>query len=274
MDALLPAEMAVKAEDLGVRKVSLPAATTLVLAVLAGAFIAAGAALSTTAIAGGQLPYGLGRLLAGVTFSLGLVAVVVGGAELFTGNNLMVMAWLSGKVTARQLLRSWLLVYAGNLAGALATAALVVAGGHHRMGGGAVGVALVATAAAKSRLDLQQAVVLGVLANALVCLAVWLSYSARSTTDRVLAVVPPVTAFVACGFEHSVANMYFIPAALLARANGFGPGAAPAASDLAALSWRGFVFDNLLPVTAGNILGGALLVGATYWFVYLRGSRR
>jgi formate/nitrite transporter len=271
LDALLPPEMAVKAENLGVAKAALPAATTLMLAVLAGAFIALGAVLSTSVTAGlaGTLPFGLTRLVAGATFSLGLIAITVGGAELFTGNNLIVMAWMSRKIAAWRVLRNWTLVYAGNFIGAVATAALVVAAGHTRMGNGAVGAALFATAAPKLRFEPVQAVALGILCNALVCLAVWLSYSARTTTDRILAVVPPVTAFVACGFEHSVANMYFVPAALLART--FAPPEIVTA-DLHALSWSAFLSRNLLPVTVGNVIGGALLVGAAYWLIYLRSS--
>src|SRR3954447_7820687 len=164
------------------------------------------------------MPYGAARLLAGLAFSLGLVLVVVGGAELFTGNNLLVMAWASGKVTTGRLLRNWSGVYLGNFAGAAATAALVYLGGQYTFGGGAVGRAVLATAQAKAGLGFGQAAALGALCNGLVCLAVWLSYSGGSTADKIVAVVGPVTAFVATGFEHSVANMYFLPAGLLIKA--------------------------------------------------------
>jgi formate transporter len=264
IDALLPAEMAVKSEQIGVRKLAVAGTSTFTLAILAGAFIAIGAMFSTIVGAGsaGVLPFGLARLVTGVAFSLGLVLVSVGGAELFTGNNLIVMAWLSGRVSGKDLLRHWGLVYAGNFAGAVATAALVFLGGVHTMGKGAVGAGLLATATAKLHLGWGQALILGILCNGLVCLAVWLSYSARTTTDRILAIVPPVTAFVAAGFEHSVANMYFVPAAwLVQRITGAG----------AELGWQTFIFRNLLPVTLGNLIGGTLLVGAVYWFVYLRG---
>ncbi len=263
-DALPPPAMARKAEDVGVAKATMETASLFALAVLAGAFIALGALFATTVMTGGgDLPYGVQRLLGGVAFSLGLILVVVAGAELFTGNNLVVMAWASRRVKTARLLANWGVVYAGNLVGALATAVLVYVGKQHTFGGGAVGEQAVAIAEAKVGLGFVQAVALGALCNALVCLAVWLTYSARTTTDRILAVVPPIAAFVAAGFEHSVANMYFIPFALLVeRDAGFDadPG----------LGWGAFVTDNLVPVTIGNVLGGAVMVGAVYWFVYLR----
>jgi len=262
--------MARAAEAVGVRKAGLCASATLALAVLAGAFIALGAAFSTTVAAGaGDLPYGVARLLVGVAFSLGLILVVVGGAELFTGNNLIVMAWAGGKVSTGALLRNWGLVYLGNFAGALATAGLVFAAGQYRFGGDAVGHAALAVAAAKCGLPFGEALALGILCNALVCLAVWLCLSARSTADRILAIVPPITAFVACGFEHSIANMYFIPLGLLIRAlDPAFAGAAP--GDLSALTLPGFLWGNLLPVTLGNVIGGGVMVAGVYWFVYLR----
>jgi formate/nitrite transporter len=270
LDALPPAEVARKAEAVGAAKAGMRPLDVFVLAVLAGAFIALGAAFSTTVAAGGaELPYGVARLLAGIAFSLGLVLVVVAGAELFTGNNLIVMAWASRRVRTAQLLANWGVVYAGNLVGALGTAALVAAGRQYTFGGGAVGETAIAVAGAKSGYGFGQAVALGVLCNALVCLAVWLTYGAHTTADKILAVVPPITAFVAAGFEHSVANMYFLPVALLIREDEawLATADAPAADGL---SWGGFLLDNLLPVTIGNVLGGALLVGAVYWFVYLR----
>jgi formate transporter len=278
-DALLPPEMAHKAESIGVAKASMQPARMLVLAILAGAFIALGAVFSTVAVTGaaGALPYGITRVIAGLTFSLGLILVVVGGAELFTGNTLLVMAWVGGKLSLRRLLASWAIVYVGNAVGAVATAFLVVGAGHYQLAGGAVGLTMLSIAQGKLALDFVPALLLGVLCNGLVCLAVWLSLSARSTTDRLLAVVPPVTAFVAAGFEHSIANLYFVPAALfvkwLAPASFWaGIDRQPAAFD--SLDLTGFLADNLVPVTIGNLLGGALLVGATYWFVYLRQDAR
>ena len=274
LDALIPAEMAAKAEQVGAKKAHLPALSMFVLSVLAGAFIALGAIFSTTVVAGtAGLPYGLVRLLAGLVFSLGLILVLVGGAELFTGNNLVVMAWASGKVSTRLLLKNWAIVYVGNFAGALATAVLMYLSGQFSFGQGSVGAAALATANAKVGLGFAQAIVLGILCNALVCLAVWLTFSARTTTDRILAIVPPITAFVAAGFEHSIANMYFIPIALFIKAGApaaFWTAIGKTAADFPNLTWERFLVNNLLPVTLGNIVGGALLVGAVYWFVYLR----
>lgn len=268
IDALLPPAMAQRAETVGAAKASLPMAQLLPLAVLAGAFIALGAVFSTAVTADPTLQPGLARLLGGLTFSLGLVLVVVGGAELFTGNTMIVMAWASRRVTFRSLLRNWSLVYLGNLVGAAAIAVLVSMSGRLDAGGGSMGARAIEIGEAKSSLGFVEAVVSGVLANVLVCLAVWMSWSARTVTDRIMAVVLPVTAFVAAGFEHSVANMYFLPAALLHRSWADDGAALPPSPDL---SWRAFAIDNLLPVTIGNVIGGGALVAGTYWFVYLRG---
>ncbi|MCI0583896.1 MAG: formate transporter FocA [Chloroflexi bacterium] len=266
--------MAGRAEQVGVRKARQDALATFALAVLAGAFIALGAIFATTVSAGaGALPFGVVRLLAGVAFSLGLILVIVGGAELFTGNTLIVMAWASRRVSTAEVLRNWAIVYAGNLVGALATAVVTFVGGQFAFGAGSVGATALAIGDGKAGLDFVPAIALGMLANALVCLAVWLSYSARSTTDRILAIVPPIAAFVASGFEHSVANMYFIPQALLIRAfapDSFWASIGGAAADYPNLTLGAFLVDNLLPVTIGNVIGGALMVGAVYWFVYLR----
>jgi formate transporter FocA len=275
LDALLPADMAVKAEQIGVRKAHLNPTSMFVLAILAGAFIALGAVFATTvsAGAGDQLTFGVTRLLAGLVFTLGLILVIVGGAELFTGNNLIVMAWASRKVSTGLLLKNWLIVYLGNFAGALGTALLVYLGGQYAFGAGAVGAAALATANAKVGLTFVQALTLGILCNALVCLAVWLTFSARTTTDRLLAIIPPISAFVAAGFEHSIANMYFIPIGLFIKAGApqaFWAAIGKTAADYANLTWGNFLLRNLLPVTLGNIIGGTLLVGAVYWFVYLR----
>ncbi len=270
IDALLPAEMATRAEYVGVRKAEAPAMTTFTLAIIAGAFIALGAVFATTTAAGsGALPFGVARLLTGLVFCLGLILVVVGGAELFTGNNLIVMAWASGKVTGRALLRNWIIVYAGNFVGSFGTALLVFWSKQYTFGGGSVGETALKLAAGKASLDFFQAVVLGILCNALVCLAVWLTFSARSTIDKIAAIIFPITAFVAAGFEHSIANMYFIPYGLLIK--DFDPAfAAKTGLDLTNLTWGNFLVNNLLPVTFGNIIGGAILVAAIYWSVFLR----
>ena len=270
LDALLPPEMARRAEEIGAAKVAMDRGRLVALAVLAGAFIAFGAIFSTVALAGaGGEAWGTTRVLAGVVFSVGLVLVVVGGAELFTGNNLIVMAWAGGRVGTGAMLRNWALVYAGNFAGGFGVALAACGARLHEAGGGTVGATALGIAIAKLQLGFVQAVLLGVLCNVLVCLAIWLAYSARSTTDRVLAVVPPIAAFVAAGFEHSVANMYFVPFALVVTA--LDPGfAATRGLDAHILTWSGFLARNLIPVTLGNVIGGALLVGGVYWFVYLR----
>jgi formate transporter len=274
IDALLPREMAERAERVGAEKMRLDTASLLTLAVLAGAFIGFGAMFATIAAAETDiaLPYGLSRILSGVVFSLGLILVIVGGAELFTGNNLMVMALAGGKVRLAQVLRAWTLVYVGNFVGAVATAVLVFLANDYIHGGGAVGVAALATAQAKASLPFIPALVHGILGNVLVCLAVWLCYSARTTADKILAIVPPISTFVAAGFEHSVANMYLLPFGLLIKdwaPNSFWEsiGQSPAAFDN--LTWAALV-TNLVPVTIGNVIGGGVLVGAVYWFVYLR----
>lgn len=286
IDALLPGEMATRAEYLGVRKAEMPALTMFTLAILAGAFISLGAIFATTVSAGGMsvtaadgamafstgLPYGVTRLLSGLVFCLGLILVVVGGAELFTGNNLIVMAWASKKVTTYALLRNWGIVYAGNFVGAIGTAILMFMSKQYTFGANSVGVAALKTAVGKTSLEFWQALVLGILCNALVCLAVWLTYSARSTIDKIMAIIFPVTAFVAAGFEHSIANMYFVPYALFIQA--FDPGYVASVADklpgMESLTWSAFLLNNLIPVTIGNIIGGAVLVAAIYWSVFLR----
>ena len=275
-DSLVPSAMAEKAEELGRNKARMDATTVFALAALAGAFIALGAVFATVVSVGGT-SFGVTRLLSGVVFSLGLILVVVGGAELFTGNNLIVMAWASGRISAAELLRNWLIVYVGNLFGSLVIALLVFGSGHFTLAGGEVGRQMLVLAESKSAYGFTEAFCLGILCNVLVCLAVWLAFSARTTTDRILAVVPPVAAFVAAGFEHSVANMYFLPAGLLVKF--FAPDAfwmtiASSAGNYEGLTLRSALLKNLLPVTLGNVVGGAGMVGLVYWFVYLRHRSR
>ena len=272
-DALVPAEMAAKAESIGIKKAGMDSLTMFALAILAGAFIAMGAIFSTTSVAGmaGVAPYGIIRLVAGLTFTLGLILVVVAGAELFTGNNLIAMAWAGGKVSTGSLLRNWVIVYLGNFVGSIATAYLMFLGKQYTFGSGAIGIAALNTANTKSGYDFVQAFVLGIFCNALVCLAVWLCFSARSTTDKILSIIPPIAAFVAAGFEHSIANMYFIPVGLFIKTDSaWLTSLGDKAPKIANLTWGNFFVNNLIPVTLGNIVGGALMVGLVYWFVYLR----
>lgn len=266
LDALLPAAMARRAEDLGVVKASLPLDRLIALSVLAGSFIGFGAMFATVATADPDLSFAVSRVLGGVVFSLGLVLVVVGGAELFTGNALLVMAAASRRVRVRALLRNWAVVLLGNAGGAVGLAVLVVWSGTLDGSGGAIGRRAVEIGATKASLDVGQAIASGVVANVLVCLAVWMTLSARSVTDRVLVVILPVSAFVAGGFEHSIANMYLLPVALLHRDRVVDAGVSVPED----LTWAHSITHNLLPVILGNVVGGSVLVGATYWFVYLR----
>lgn len=286
IDALLPGEMATRAEYLGVRKAEMPALTMFTLAIMAGAFISLGAIFATTVAAGSMtvtaadgavvyttgLPYGVTRLLTGLVFCLGLILVVVGGAELFTGNNLIVMAWASKKVSTYALLRNWVIVYAGNFVGAIGTAILMFFTRQYTFGANSVGITAFKIAVSKTSLDFWQALALGVLCNALVCLAVWLTYSARSTIDKIVSIIFPITAFVAAGFEHSIANMYFVPYALFVQAfdANFVKSVADKVPGMESLTWSAFLLNNLIPVTIGNIIGGAVLVAAVYWSVFLR----
>lgn len=287
IDALLPPSMARKAEDLGVKKAALPALNMFMLAILAGAFIGIGAIFATTVSAGSMavkaadgaaafstgLPYGVVRLLAGLVFTTGLITVVIAGSELFTGNNLIIMAFADRRVSLGALLRNWIIVYAGNFVGSIITAAIVFLGKQYTFGSGAIGLTALSIGEAKTSLTFIQAVALGIMCNALVCLAVWMTYSARSVTDKILAIIPPIACFVAAGFEHSVANMYFIPVSLFVKYFGdpaFFTTIGKAAADFPHLTWSNFFLMNLLPVTIGNIIGGAGMVGLIYWFVYLR----
>lgn len=276
IDSLLPPEMAHKAEQVGANKAALDRITMMGLAVLAGAFISLGAIFATTvtAGAGGALPYGIVKLLSGLVFCLGLILVIVAGAELFTGNTLLVMAWAGGRISLGALLHNWVIVYVGNFIGSVGTVILVYLSKQHMFGGGLIGQNALNIAMGKLDYGFVQAVALGILCNGLVCLAVWLTFSARTTTDKIVSILFPITAFVAAGFEHSVANMYFIPMGLFIKDFDESWVAANAgAMDLSQLTWGNFLIDNLLPVTIGNIIGGAVLVAAAYWFVYLRHER-
>jgi len=276
IDAYAPAQMAARVEKAGIIKGNLDVISTFTLAVLAGAFIAFGAVLYTYVIHDSQLNIGLTKLLGGLVFCLGLILVIVGGAELFTGNNLIVMAYVSRKVTLKQLLRNWVIVFIGNIVGSLTIVFLIWLSGQWTAADSAVGVKALMIANGKVNLTFWQALSKGILCNILVCLAVWLCFSGRSVTDKILAIIFPITAFVTLGFEHSVANMYFIPAGLLIKQNPWvleaAQNALGQAPDLSRLTMPRFIVHNLLPVTTGNIIGGAFLIAIIYWFVYLRRS--
>ncbi|MBP8863722.1 MAG: formate transporter FocA [Anaerolineae bacterium] len=273
--------MAAKAESTGVKKATSDALQLFMLAILAGAFVGLGAIYYTTVLAGtGSLPYGVQRLLGGLVFCLGLVLVIVGGAELFTGNNLIIMAWANKKISTTQLLRNWGIVYVGNFVGSVLTALIMYFTRQYTFGNGAVGLTALNIANTKSSLEFIPAVALGIMCNALVCMAVWLCFSAHSTTDKILSIIFPISGFAAAGFEHSVANMYFIPVGLFIKQ--FDPtvfqlpafvDAGKTLADYGALTWGNFFLKNLLPVTIGNVIGGALMVGGVYWFIYLRKAK-
>ncbi len=266
-DAYAPREIAALVENVGIRKTRLPLLQTLMLGMLAGAFIGLGALYSTLVASDASLGFAASRLAAGVCFSLGLLLVVVAGAELFTGNNLLAMACAAGKISALELARNWVLVCIANFAGAAGLAALVYLSGHWEMNSGALGQAYLKIAAQKAQLEPWRAFLLGVLCNILVCLAVWMAMAGRTVTDKFVAIVVPVSAFVAAGFEHSIANMYYFPLALLLKWGGAPLPAGAEAVSIAAM------FGNLGPVIAGNLIGGSVLVALVYWAIYLRAAR-
>lgn len=273
---LSPAEVAELVVGVGQRKAEMSVTNQLILGVMAGAFIAFGAAGSCVAVHTVESA-GVAKALAGALFAAGLVMVVVAGGELFTGNSLMLMAMAEGRISPWQLLRSWIVVYAGNFAGALLTAGLVCLSGQWGMSGGLLGASVIKTAAGKTALSFQNAFFLGVLCNWLVCLAVWMSFAARDIAGKVLVIFFPIWIFVTSGFEHSVANMYYIPAGILAAAD---PALAERAASvglspeaLANLNWGAMLQANLLPVTLGNVVGGGVLVALACWFVYRRDKR-
>jgi formate transporter len=265
LDAYSPREVAEKVRAVGVTKARLLFMQTAMLAVLAGLFIGLGALFYTLVASDAAFGFAATRVLGGLVFSLGLILVTVGGAELFTGNNLMVMAWADRKITTLELLRNWIIVYVGNAIGAIGLAVVVYLSDHGAMNAGAVATTYVKIAAAKTALPFGEAFFKGMLCNILVCLAVWLAMAGHTVVDKIFAIVLPISAFVAAGFEHSVANMYFIPMGLLLADSAV----VPAGVNLASLDLGGFL-SNLLPVTLGNIVGGSVMVAAVYYVIYRR----
>lgn len=269
-DCLPPPDIARKAETVGVSKANLNALNSLLLGILAGAFIGLGAMLCTLVTTQSGLGYGLNKLVGGAVFSLGLILVVIAGAELFTGNTLLVMGWFSGRINFGKVLRNWAIVYFANLIGAIGLVAIVYASQQWSFNNNLVGANAVAIASAKVNITFWPALARGILCNALVCLAIWMSFSGKSVIDKIMAIIFPITAFVAAGFEHSIANMYFIPIGiLLAQEPSVLQAANLTAASVANLNLAGFI-SNLVPVTIGNIIGGSIMVGAIYWVTYLR----
>jgi len=266
-DAYNPAQIAERVQQVCVIKARMPALTMLLLAVLAGAFIGLGALYFTLVISDHGLGFAAGRVLGGVCFSLGLLLVVVAGAELFTGNNLLAMAWAEGCLSTRDVLRDWLIVGIGNCIGAGALAVLVFLSGHAAMNQGEIARTAVQIAAAKCALPFWEAFFRGVLCNVLVCMAIWMAMAGRSVIDKAVAILFPISAFVAAGFEHSIANLYFIPLGMLLR-----DGLADPVAGAAAIGWAGMA-RNLVPVVLGNLIGGSVLVALVYHLIYRRGAR-
>ncbi len=258
-DAYAPLEVARRVETVGVAKARMATLPLLMLGVLAGAFIGLGSMLFVIVRSDPTLGFAAAQIGGGLVFSLGLLLVVVAGAELFTGNNLLAMAWADGRITTAQVLRNWTLVCAANFVGAAGLALLVFASGHTGMNDGAIGRTVVRIALAKQGLPAWEAFLRGVLCNVLVCMAVWMAMAGRSVVDKAVAVVFPIGAFVAAGFEHSIANMYLMPLAMLVQP--------PNAATL--VTWSGMA-GNLLFVIAGNLVGGSVLVGLTYHVIYER----
>ena len=263
LDAYSPQQIADKVENIGVTKANLGLVPMTALGVLAGGFIGLGALYYLVVVSDPTLSFAAGRILGGLVFSLGLILVIVAGAELFTGNNLMVMAFVSEKIPLKLLLRNLAVVYVANLVGACGLAVLVHFSGHLQTGGGLIASKAIAIAEAKVSLPFSEAFFRGVLCNILVCLAVWVAMAARTVSGKILAIIFPISAFVAAGFEHCVANMYLIPLGLFAAATG----------DSSGVTWIGML-ANLLPVTLGNLAGGAGLVGLVYWVIYHVGRSR
>src|SRR6476661_2473205 len=263
LQAYSPAEIKEAVEKVGVKKANLPFLASFMLAIVGGGSVGFGAVYYTIVASDPELSFATIRVLGGLVFSLGLALVLVGGAELFTGNNLIVMAWASRKVSTREMLRNWVIVYFGNLIGALGLVILVFFSHHLDMNGGRVGLSILNTAVAKIQPDAVTLFFKGVLCNLLVCLAVWLAYAGRTVTDKIVAAILPVSAFIAAGFEHCVATMYFLPLAWLMVRTGH----VPPDFDASVITMTGII-HNLVPVTLGNIVGGAGLVGAMYWIIY------
>lgn len=264
MDAYSPQQIAERVDNIGVTKARLPLLSMAMLGMLAGAFIGLGGLYYTLVISDAGLSFGMARVLGGVCFSLGLLLVVVAGAELFTGNNLLAMAWADGKVSTTEVLRNWAVVCVANFAGAAGLAVLVYLSGHTSMNAGAVAQTYLKIAAAKSAMPVSELFFRGVLCNVLVCMAVWMVLAGRTVVDKFFAIVLPISAFVAAGFEHSIANMYFFPLALLLKASGV---ALPAGAEFISVY---AMFRNLIPVIIGNIVGGSVLVALVYYVIYIR----
>jgi formate transporter len=265
-DIYSPQEISRRIISTGIAKGDLPLLSLVLLGILAGAFIGFGAIFYTVIVSDASLSFMSARLIGGVCFSLGLFMVVIAGAELFTGNILISMAWVEGKVSLKQLLRNWLVACVSNLVGACGLALVVFLSGSWKMNGGEVGQMYLKIAITKSETPFWELFFLGILCNNLVCLAIWMSFAGRSVIDKCIAITFPITAFVVSGFEHSIANMYFYAVAILLKANGH---LLPSNGELVGILGA---LHNLIPVILGNIIGGSCLVSLIYWIIYCRNT--
>jgi formate/nitrite transporter len=262
-DAFAPKEIAAKVESIGVVKARLPLLSMMMLGVLAGAFIGLGALYFVIVKSDSSLSFATSQIMGGLTFSLGLILVIIAGAELFTGNNLQAMAWAESKLSTSELLKNWVIICFANFIGASSLAVLVFISGHTEMNGGKVAEQYVLIATTKGSLSFWSAFFKGMLCNVLVCMAVWMALAGRSVIDKVVAIIFPISAFVAAGFEHSIANMYFFPMAIMVETFG------DVGTQTEVVSWMGMV-KNLIPVIMGNLIGGCVLVGLVYHIIYRR----
>lgn len=264
-DAFSPKEIANRVDSIGVTKVQLPILSMIMLGIMAGVFIGLGAMYYVLVVSDPNLGFASSRILGGLSFSLGLIMVVVAGAELFTGNNLLAMAWADGKVTTIEVLKNWGIVCCANFIGAIIIAFLVYHSGHLKMNNGLIESQYLKIAVTKCSISPERAIFSGMLCNILVCLAVWMSFAGRSVLDKIVAIILPVSAFVAAGFEHSIANMYFIIMGIFLK------GDHPEFSGVDTIGLTGF-FNNLGPVIAGNLIGGSVFVAIVYYIIYKRGG--
>ena len=259
-----PSEIAQNYIQIGINKVKMPIMKMFILALFAGGFIAIAGIGATTAAVSVTIP-SISRLISAMVFPAGLMMVLIAGSELFTGNNLLIIPVLQKKISVQEMLINWVVVYLGNLAGTLIVAYLVVHGHTPDLFNGALADSIIQAAVAKATLSFSDAFIRGVLCNFLVCIAVWVSFAARRISGRILALYFPIMIFVLCGFEHSIADMYYIAAGIFTKTE-YG-----IAAD--SLTWYNFFIGNLLPVTLGNLVGGCFIVGVGYWYVFLKPSK-
>jgi formate/nitrite transporter len=264
-DAFSPKEVSERVNSIGVAKIKLPLLSLIMLGILAGAFIGLGALYYVLIKSDLALGFALSQVLGGLAFSLGLILVIIAGAELFTGNNLLVMAWADNKITTFEILKNWTVVLSANFIGASGLAVLVFLSGHNEMNNGAIAEQYIKIAIIKTNLPFWSAFFKGILCNILVCMAVWMAYAGRTVIDKVVVVIFPVSAFVAAGFEHCIANMYIIPLAILEQTFG------NTTHEIATVSWSGFI-SNIVPVMMGNLVGGSLFVALVYHVIYQRNA--